>query len=360
MRKVNTRKWIKLAVMVAVFAALLVLPQPVQYYTAYGQGYGYDTGAGVPSEPVAEDVSDIVNSDGEFTSSATITSADGTATLEIPRGTIGLDADGDPLSIIAVTNVSPPDDPPSGSTTLGITFDCEPSGATFDPPAELTFEYNPNWLPPGATPDNLTIAYYDEDTGQWVELGAEDIVIDPETNTIRARVSHFTVFSVLVRTNPAAFEVGTLVFPSTAVGVAEKATISAMVTNTGDLTGSTTVTLKINGVAVANKTVKLNGGELQKVSFTTVQGAPGDYKVEIDGLSGMFTVKAATLIPVVISSTVPSITVPSATPAPTAPAVPAAPAPVPAPTPWTAIIISLVVAVIVAGILVWNYGFRTY
>ena len=358
MRKINTKKWIKLAVMVAVFAALLVLPQPIQHYTAYGQGYGYDSGGGGGGAPVEEDLTDVVNSYGVFTDSATVTSSDGGATLVVPEGTIGLDADGFPLSSITITPVSPPDGPPPDMGTLGITFDIQPSGATFDPPAELTFEYNPNWLPPGATPDNLTIAYYDEDTGQWVELGAEDIVIDPETNTIRARVSHFTVFSVLVRTNPAAFEVSTLVFPSTAVGVAEKATISAMVTNTGDLTGSTTVTLKINGVAVANKTVKLNGGELQKVSFTTVQGAPGDYKVEIDGLSGMFTVKAATLIPVVISSTVPSITVPSVTPAPTAPAVPAAPAPVPAPTPWTAIIISLVVAVIVAGILVWNYGFR--
>ncbi len=277
MRKVNTKKWIKLAVMAAVFTALLVLPQPVQYYTAYGQGYG--GGGGVAPEPVAEDVSDIVNSDGEFTETATIPSADGRATLVIPEGTTGLDAEGDPLSTVTITNVSPPDDPPSGSSILGITFDCEPSGATFDPPAELTFEYNPNWLPPGATPDNLTIAYYDEDTGQWVELGAEDIVIDPETNTITARVSHFTVFSVLVRINPAAFEVSGLIFPTIGVGIAEQATISAMVTNTGDLTGSTTVTLKINGVAAASKTVKLNGGENRKVSFTTVHGAPRDYKV---------------------------------------------------------------------------------
>jgi len=41
MKRGNPRKWIKLAVMAAVFSALLLLPQPIQYYTAYGQGYGY-------------------------------------------------------------------------------------------------------------------------------------------------------------------------------------------------------------------------------------------------------------------------------------------------------------------------------
>ena len=42
MRKANIKKWIKLGVVFAVFATLLLLPQPVQYYTAYEvYGYGY-------------------------------------------------------------------------------------------------------------------------------------------------------------------------------------------------------------------------------------------------------------------------------------------------------------------------------
>ena len=170
---------------------------------------------------------------------------------------------------------------------MGIHFDCQPTGATFDPPALLTFEYNPNWLPAGATPDNLTIAYYDEDTGLWVELGAEDISIDPATNTITARVSHFTVFSVLVR-------------------------------------------------VPAEPTVP------------TVGPPPVSPPV-----------KAGPVEPVVIPPSVPQVKAPEIVyPAPTAPMPPAVPAPVPAPTPWLAIIITLVVAVIVGGVLVWNYGFR--
>jgi len=145
-----------------------------------------------------------------------------------------------------------------------------------------------------------------------------------------------------VSTVTAEFEVSGLVFPTMGVNIAEPATISAMVKNIGDIAGTYQVTLKINGEAVSSKTIKLNGGEYRKVSFTTVLGKLGDYKVEIDGLSGTLTVKAPAVAPVV----------PSAPTAPTAPVVPAAPAPVPAPTPWTAIIIVLVVAVIVGGILV--------
>jgi len=316
---------------------------------------------GVPSVSSSEDVSDIVNEDGEFTRSATVSSADGRATLTIPSGTIGLTAEGDPLSEVTITNVQPPKDmPPAGTAfSMGIHFDCEPTGATFDPPALLTFEYNPNWLPPGATPDNLTIAYYDEDTGRWVELGAEDIEIDLATNTITARVSHFTIFSILVRINPASFEVSGLKISPTSADIAEKVTISATVINTGDLAGSYEVVLKINGQRASSKKVSVAGGASEQVTFTTVQSQAGSYSVNIDGLSGTFSIKAVPTAPTVIAPSVPSVQAPEVVyPAPTAPAPPAVPAPVPTPTPWLAMIIALVATSIVAGILVWYYGFR--
>jgi len=228
-------------------------------------------GDGVPSVTSSEDVSDIVDEDGVFTRSATVTSADGNAIISVPRGTTGLTAEGEPLSSLTITNVSPPA-PPSGTNTIGINFDIGPSGATFDPYAELTFEYNPNWLPPGATPDNLTIAYYDADTGRWVELDASDIVIDPTTNRITAKVKHLTIFSVLVRMSPAAFEISGLKISPTSADVAEKVTISVTVANTGDLTSSYEVVLKINGKAVGTKKVSVAGGDSEQVTFTTVQG----------------------------------------------------------------------------------------
>jgi len=357
-RKINIKKWIKLAVMAAVFTALLLLPQPVQYHTAYGQ-YGYGSTGSAPGT-TGGSVGDIVTSGGVFTEAVTFESEDGDLIISIPEDTVGKTEDGDPLPSISITKkLSFPNAPEDGAF-VGMPYDLEPDGATFDPPITITFTYDPNKLPDGVEPKSLGLAYYDEETKSWVMLDPTSIKIDPETNTITAEIDHFTLFGVMASTKPAEFTISGLVFPSTPVGIAEQATISAMVANNGDVSGTTTVTLKINGTAVASKSVKVAGLESKKVSFSVVQGKAGDYKVEIDGLSGTYTVEAAFVGPVLIASPVPSVTAPAAPPsAPTAPSVPAAPAPVPAPTPWTAIIISLVVAAIVGGVLVWNYGFRS-
>ena len=57
-RKATIKKWGKLGVILAVFATLLLLPQPVQYYTAYGQGYGMG-GDNPPPEGVSESVTGV-------------------------------------------------------------------------------------------------------------------------------------------------------------------------------------------------------------------------------------------------------------------------------------------------------------
>lgn len=312
-----------------------------------------------PPTPTTESVADVIDEDGVFTSLFRMESEDGNVHLFIPRGTTGLTEEGEPLSEIEITEVRPAPAPPAGTSFLGLPYDLGPSGATFDPSILLTFEYNPAWIPAGADHENLTIAYYDEDAGRWVELDAADIDVDPATNTITCSISHFTYFAVLVRVAPASFEVSGLQISPTEADVAEKVNISVTVANTGDLAGSYEVVLKINGQVVSYKKVSVAGGDSEQVTFTTVQGKAGSYSVSIDGLSGKFTIKAPPIEPVVITSTVPSVTAPAVEyPAPTAPAPPVVPAPIPAPTPWLAIILSLVVTGIVAGILVWYYGFR--
>jgi hypothetical protein len=352
---------IKLAVLVAVFTALLLLPQPVQYYTAYGQGYGYGYGStGSAPATTGGDLEDITTSGGVFTEEVTFESEDGDFTIYIPEDTVGTTEDGDPLPSISITKKLSSPSAPEDASFVGMPYDLEPDGASFDPPITISFTYDPTKLPDGVEPKSLGIAYYDEDSKSWVMLDPESIKIDPETHTITAKIGHFTLFGVMANTRPAEFTVSGLVFPSTPVGIAEEAIISAMVSNTGDVSGTATVTLKINGTAVASKNVKVAGLESRKVSFSVVQGKAGDYKLELDGLSGTYTVKAASVGPIVIAPPAASITVPAAEPsAPSAPTVPSAPEPVPAPTPWAAIIISLVAAVIVGGVLVWYYGFRS-
>jgi hypothetical protein len=357
MKKAIIKKWAKLAVLVAVFAVLLVLTQPIQLYTALGQGYGY--GDDQPPATTGGGTSGATTSGGVFTKAVSFQSADKSLTIDIPRNTVGKTKGGDPLPEVRITAVPVPPDPPQDMGFIGLNYDLEPDGATFDPPISITFTYNPNWIPAGLGPDSLTVGYYDTDTKQWVMLDAKDITIDPATNTMTAKISHFTYYGVMAHTAPAKFTVSGLTVPAASIGIAEKATISATVANSGDVAGTYTVTLKINGATLASKSVDIAGHGSQTVTFETVQGKAGSYKVEIDGQTGTFTVKAAEVKPVVITSTVSSISVPSVTPAPSAPAVPAAPTPAPAPSPTLAIILSLVVTAIVAGIVVWYFGFRT-
>ncbi len=68
-------------------------------------------------------------------------------------------------------------------------------------------------------------------------------------------------------------------------------TISVIVTNSGGSPGSYTAILKINGSEVETKSVLLNAGENQEVSFTVAKESIGSYAVEVNGLEGIFTVK---------------------------------------------------------------------
>jgi len=68
-------------------------------------------------------------------------------------------------------------------------------------------------------------------------------------------------------------------------------TISIVVTNTGNASGSYTVTLKVNGAVEATKGVTLNAGASGEVAFTTAKDVAGTYSVDIDGLKGSFAVR---------------------------------------------------------------------
>ncbi|GAI43875.1 unnamed protein product [marine sediment metagenome] len=67
-----------------------------------------------------------------------------------------------------------------------------PAGATFDPPLIFTWNYDPDTLPEGTA--WLVIVYYDEETGEWVELPC---TVDPVNHIITASVAHFTTFAII-------------------------------------------------------------------------------------------------------------------------------------------------------------------
>ncbi|MFC1931565.1 helix-turn-helix domain-containing protein [Chloroflexota bacterium] len=314
------------------------------------------SGAEPKPKPRIKKLAGLIDSKGAFNTTTTHQSEDGNLAMSISKGTTGT-IGGEPLEELSITWEPDPPEPPK-DTDIVINYNLGPDGATFDPAITLTFHYDENRLPEAAEEEALTVAWYDTSRG-WVYFDAEDIIIDPDTNTITVKVDHFTNFAVMAMTSPAEFTVSNLMISPAQADIAQSVTVSADIANSGDLSGSYEVILKVNNEVESTQKLKMAGRTTEKVTFTVIKGAAGSYTVDINGQTGTFTVKSMAA-PVTIPPAQPSIIVQ----APEAPAPAPAPAP-PAPTPtpvqptnWLVIIIVAAAAVIVAGIVVWYFGFR--
>jgi len=135
---------------------------------------------------------------------------------------------------------------------------------------------------------------------------AQDVSIDPnQTKAVLFTVTRDVAGSYEVRLDrffesfnvteavkaPAAFATSNLTITPAEINAGDEVTISMLVTNTGDLSGSYEVTLKIDAVVVETRQIVLNGGASGMVTFTTTRDVAGTYSVTIDGLTGTFKVK---------------------------------------------------------------------
>ncbi len=287
----------------------VVAPEPEPGPTVAGPTYYY-----IRTNLFGIEKSYRIERDGELLRTIEATSGDGNLTMNIPEGTVALDKDSDRLETLEVTINETPPDPPEDAYIIELAYDFTPDGATFDPPITLTWSYDPD-LPEGVAEEDLVVAYYDEATGEWVEL---DGVVDTENNLITASVAHFTTFAIIgsvpeeeevveeepvgeeeeeEEITPAAFSVSSLSVLPAEVEPGEPVTITVSVSNTGGESGSYTVVLKIDGVKEAEETVTVAAGESQDVSFSVTREEADSYAVAVDGLSGSFTVVAPVVVP---------------------------------------------------------------
>ena len=288
-------------------------------------------GGGGPILPAGTtDVRGMITTAGVFITRATPDSEDGICRLTIPAGTVGLTEELEPLTIITMLIMDDPPTPPEHAHVIGLFYDFQPSGATFEPPVTLTFSYDPADIPEGIAEEDLVIAYYDQKAGKWVNLEG---TVDPGRNTITASISHFTAFAKLGYEvpEPAAFTPSSLVISPTEVDIGQAVNVSLSVANTGGMAGSYEVTLKIDGEVEATEEVTVGAGASEAVTFTTSRDVAGSYSVDVNGLSGSFTVKE------------------KPAPAPPAPPPPAPPE-VKAPINWP-MIGGIIAAVVLAGLL---------
>jgi len=252
-------------------------------------------GGGGERAPGVTFVADVITDKGEFTFSVSAKSEDSRAKLTIDKGIVGKTKYGLPLSSLSIVPMERSPSPPAQAVIIGLAYDLGPDGATFDPPATLTFTYDPDEIPKGVNQKNLVIAMWDEGAGEWVTI--EDGTIDPIAYTITAPVSHFTAFTVVAHTRPPAFTTSFLTISPTEVTTGEVVTIGTMVTNNGDVKGGYEVTLKVDNVVVATRYVILDGRASQTITFTTSMDVPGSYTGSVNGRSVEFTVKTSTAPP---------------------------------------------------------------
>ena len=283
---------------------------------------------------------------GVVASTVTATSADGNLMVTIPAGTTALTRFGIPLTSMSSNPVTPPS-PPAGASVIGLAYDFGSDGATFEPPIEFEFTYDPAALPADVDEADLVIAYYDEATSSWVTLTS---TVDTVTNTITAQVSHFTTFTILAIPEPlvpAAFTVSDITISPATVNVKETVNISTTISNTGDIAGSYYVALTINGVPIATKAITLASGASQTITFTASGDVAGTYSVDINGKTGQFTVEAAAVV-----------TPPTPEPPTPEPPTPTPPTPTPTPpeipsTNWWLIGGIIAGVAVIVGVLFW-------
>jgi len=120
--------------------------------------------------------------------------------IDIDRGTRVKTGTGQILNTITTALVPTPPAAPPGTNIVSSVYDVGPSGATFTPPVVFSLIYQPTDIPDGFTERDLAMAYYDLPTGQWVVL--EDSVVKLEARAVTARVSHFTLYTLITYRRP--------------------------------------------------------------------------------------------------------------------------------------------------------------
>jgi hypothetical protein len=220
------------------------------------------------------------------------------------------------------------DDSPAveaGKYVIGKALNIKPDGATFKPALRLTLYYTDDSIPAGTDMDSLTMAYYIESEGRWEYL---DCTVNTQEKSVSADIVHFTPYAiigekatqttvrpVLIATKPeeketeeidgsatvkpektettpipATFSISNLAVSSEELAAGESLTVTASITNTGEVSGSYLVELKIDGEVKDSQRVTLDAKETQEVSFTFKEEIEGTHSVEIGGQIVTFSV----------------------------------------------------------------------
>jgi hypothetical protein len=167
-----------------------------------GSGSSQGPGSEFTYNPDAPAAPEVFTGRGSLTTSTagvvlapvTVRTGDETGAVTIPEGTTARDGDGNPLGEVTCSEVTPAEVPPAPpGTTVAIALSCGPAGATFDPPAVLTYTLSPEEWARVGDGAILSVMWYNPQTGGWQEIVA---TVDPATRTVTAEVDHFSIYAL--------------------------------------------------------------------------------------------------------------------------------------------------------------------
>jgi hypothetical protein len=262
----------------------VIINQPSPPPSGGGGGGGGSGAAGITL------LTDYVTTEGRFTDDATAESEDGKLILYFPEDTIGLNIYGYPLRSVSLKGSDSYPGPPEYHKIISHVYYVTPDGATFEPPIELTISYDASLLPEQLAEKNLVVATCNISNNEWEIL---ESIVDPEKDTIKSNVSHFSLFAVLAPLHPASFTVTDLSVTPVEVHPGEEVSISTVVTNTGSLTGNHEINLVVDDTIAGTREVTLDGGDSELVTFSLTADTVGEHVVAVGELQKTFTVKEA-------------------------------------------------------------------
>ncbi|MCK4402580.1 MAG: hypothetical protein KAV98_02270 [Dehalococcoidia bacterium] len=241
-----------------------------------------------------------VSPSGELLESVRATDAEGQIALELERGTKILCPDGKVPQRLEMKTIQilPPED----MVILGQVYRLDaylyeyspnPSLFTISPPGKLTLSYDLSELPLNSLA--VFAAYYDTQKG-WVEFPSADIT---EAGKLTTEISGSLFFTIMVKLGPPpspaepaepCFRPSNLVIEPGEAKPGQEITINLIITNIGGAAGTCTLELKVDGVVRSVKSVTLEPGESEVVSFSITEDMEGKHIVEIADLKGDFSI----------------------------------------------------------------------
>jgi hypothetical protein len=222
-----------------------------------------------------------MNTDGTTKAAAQYKTGDSKLTLDIASGTKMINSQGKTLTTLSAAVLANPPAAPEGNAVL-LAYELGPEGAAFTPALTITFSYGT--LPEGAK--NISLMYWNGTAWESVQAN-----VDTVKGTITASISHFSKYAMVYQLpTPANITFAGITISPQTVKPDEKVTIQASVANSGDLSGSYKLVLKVNDRQVDSKEVTIAGGKTETVSFEVQRGIEAEYTVDVNGQKGKFTV----------------------------------------------------------------------